>query len=359
MRYLSTVLGLALLVIVGGIVAVVASQRPLVNGDATPFAAISPSPGDGPLQTHASPPPAETAPPELPTPDQVGQPTAGSTATPGAEPTERATPEPGLSPSPDPAAPGQPTPPADTPPADTPPADTPPADPPPVPTPGAAAPTREVGFLNLGLDHSGSGEEGPTIPRYFTFSAQGPGVIRVHLAQLNDRVRVCTWRGDAATVIDQLCQTIRRGDVTRELPAGDPQTWTVSLIGAEASGSPRANLRLSFPTNYVQLRLAGFRFQGEEIAGYNGFTAELRAAEAGTLTLRASLDDGEGGEQPYRVVIQEVGAGPASPFLVEQEGSTVDESQPLSAERSYQVTLENRREVAEQAVMLTAVLEWP
>jgi hypothetical protein len=326
MRYVVAVLGLALLVIVGGIVLMMLSKGgPTGNPGTTSPSPTALAPGSPTDEPTASPSPSPTPePPSSPTPLD----------------------EPTLSPgevSPSPEVTGSPTPEVS-------------ASPTPAPTP--AAPTREITFTGLGLDRSGSGEEMST-PRHFTFSAQGPGIIRIQVSRATGRVRACLWEGDTRLVVNESCRSLRRGEIERELPGGGPRTWTLSLIGTEPGTSPSVTVRISFPTNDVAMRLEGFRFQGTANEGYNGFDAEIRAAEAGVLTISATFDDGEGGSHPYRLVVQEIGGGPSQPFIAEGEGSSMAHSTEVAAERSYLVHLANRAEVSEAAVMLTADLNWP
>jgi hypothetical protein len=359
MRYLSIVFGLALMVIVGGILAMIASQPPR-NVPASPAAAVSPSPAvDGspvpPTDALATilPAPVETPlapteqPTDVPTVQPTDAPTVQPTDVPTVQPTEQATAPPDGPASPD-ASP------------DASPELSPEPSPSPVaPTPTPAAPTREVAFSGVGLDSAQSIEDQATSPRFFTFSAEGPGVIRAQLSRVTGRVRACVWRGDARSRNEVSCRVMRRGDVERTIEGDGPQAWTVSLIGAQGNVSPSLDLRLTYPTNDAGIRLEGFRFQGSEIENYNGFTAELRAASTGPIRVSATLDDGEGGAHLYGLVIQEVAGGPAQPFIAENHSSSLDETTEGVAERSYRVTLENRQAVSETAVMLSAQLDWP
>jgi hypothetical protein len=320
MRYVSVVLGLALLVMLGGI-------GVMLLGQAGPTA--GPTAGNSPSPTLSAP---ATDQPTI-SPSPTAEPTAG--ASPTEEPTA----------SPDAGSPSPVVSPVVSP-------DTSPS-PPPTPS----APMREITFTGLGLDNSGSPEE-MTTPRYFSFNAQGPGVVRVQLSRVTGRIRACLWQGDPGSNPDG-CRTMRRGEIERQLSSEGVQRWTLSLIGTEPGTSPSATLRITFPTNDVAMRLEGFRFQGTENEGYNGFTAELRVAAAGTLDVAATFDDGEGGSHPYRLVVQEVGGGPSQPFIAEGEGSSMAQSTAVVAERSYLVRLENRELIAEALVMLSADLDWP
>jgi hypothetical protein len=346
MRYLSMVFGLALVVIVGGILAVVAISPTgtlpagqVANPAGLPTAGAS-------LPPSLPPVPAPELTPELPGATRGEQPaqTTGSEPSP-APPTEPSS-APPTEPAPEPLEPS--------------PDATPDASPGvPLPTATPAAPSREVTFSGVGLDSAGTDAEEPTTPRYFTFTAEGPGTIRVQLSSATGRVRACIWRGEPQAMVDETCRTFRRGVLERPIEAGPAQSWTVALIGSQVSGSPSTTVRLSFPTNDARLRLAGFRFQGQEIENYNGFSAEVRAASAGQMSVSARFDDGEGGTHPYRLVIQAIGGGPSQPFIAEHEGSSLSEVTQLQAERGYLVTLDNREQLSESAVMLWAELAWP
>ncbi|CAN5614127.1 hypothetical protein BH23CHL7_BH23CHL7_07750 [soil metagenome] len=329
MRYVSIVLGLALVLVIGGIALMIATNPGSPAG--SPIAGVSPSP-----TPEISPTPLSPSPSPSPSPPPIDEPT------PEASPTNEPTPTPDdIAPSPAVSAEPSPT-----------------IEPSPSPSPTPAAPTREVTFIELGLDNSGNPEETVT-PRYFTFRAQGPGIIRAQLSRVTGRVRACIWQGDAHNGDEQSCQTMRRGVIERELAGGEAQTFTLSLIGSEAGSSPSATVRIGVPTNELGMRLEGFRFQGLDNEGYNGFVVEVRAATAGTLSVLAVLDDGEGGAHPYQLVVQSVGGGPSQPFIAEGEGTSVVQSTDVVAERSYLVRLENRDRIADALVLLTADLAWP
>jgi hypothetical protein len=308
MRELSVVLGMVLMVMVGAIVVVFVSQPRAPAG-------ASPTP------TNAAGSPTGQA--TVPSPSPTASPTLAS-ATPTGSASLTASPSPIDSPS-----------------------------------PTAAAPEREITFVELGLDTTDVGGEDPQA-RYFTFVAEGPGRIEASLSDVSfGRVRMCLWQGDQFNVRDNECQTVRRGALERDIAGGGPTSWTVSLIGSEAGASPTVSIRIRWPTNDARMHLSGFRFQGSEIQNYNGFTAEVEPAADGEIAINASFDDGFGGSYPYRLIIEEVGGGPAQSFVVEEEGATMEASAPALAERTYRITLEGRHTVAEQRVLITADLDWP
>ncbi|HVM30842.1 MAG TPA: hypothetical protein VM305_08770 [Candidatus Limnocylindrales bacterium] len=342
MRYLTVVFGLALVVLIGGILAVLAT-RPTgnlagpraVNGPWAP--SVLPSVGTDAQQRPGPGLPSGTA-----TGEAAEQTMPSATLQAPAEPVDAVA---SSTPAPQPALETPPLPDASPAPA--------------VPGQTASVPVREVTFNGLGLDSGGVDVAEPTTPRFFTFNAEGPGVIRVQLASATGLVHVCIWPGVPGHMTDEACRSLRSGAFERSIDAGGANDWTVSLIGAQASGSPSTTLRLTFPTNDNRLRLDGFRFQGHGMENYNGFSAEVRTSSPGEMSVSATLDDGEGGMHPYRLVIQATGGGPSQPFIAESEGSSLHEVTELQAERGYLVTLANRAEVTEEAIMLTAQLEWP
>jgi hypothetical protein len=336
MRHVSIGLGIALVVIVGGILAVIASQRP-ASAPAGPLAGRS----SASLPPFASP----------------------ATHTPDGGP-DFETPSP-LQPTLEPEGPGTtsaPTEPATTPPDDpgNSPTATPEASPSATATPGPtpAAPTREITFSGVGLDSAMAPEEAFT-PRYFSFSVLGPGDIQVRLSQSTGRVRACLWPGEVSDATGEGCRTMRRGSITRAVAGGAPERWTLSLIGADVAGSPSVTVRISYPTQDAAIHLEGFRFQGELIENYNGFVAEVRAAAGGTISVSAAFEDGAGGTHPYRLVIEEVGGGPSQPYLAESEGSSMHEQAEALAERGYRISLANREGISDALVMLIADIDWP
>ncbi|HEY7599045.1 MAG TPA: hypothetical protein VH741_03885 [Candidatus Limnocylindrales bacterium] len=309
LREISVVLALVLMVMLGAIIVVFVSQPSALPGaSATPtlFAGAT-SPGSTAAAT--------------PTASAAATPTGG--ATPTGEPT------------------GQPT-----------------------ATPTDAGPTpapRQIDFLDVGLDTTDTGGEGDVpLPRYFTLTVDGPGRIEASVQEVSfGRVRLCLWRGDPSDVRDNECQTDRRPALSRDVATAGPTTWTVSLIGSQAGASPTVDLRLRWPTADARIALSGFRFQGSEIQNYNGFMAEVDSASDGSINVSATFDDGQGGSYPYRLIIEQVGGGPAQPYAVESEGTELHPGTEVSGSRRYRITLEGRHSVAEQLVRLTADIDWP
>jgi hypothetical protein len=313
LRELSVVLGMVLMVMFGAIVVVFVSQpRPGPAATASPTAAA----GSPTLSPSASGAPTPTPPAGSPTPTGAGTPSAGASPSDSPLPTDTSS----LPPT---------------------------------------APQREITFIDLGLDTTDTSGEEP-LARYLTFSAEGPGRIEASLSDVSfGRVRMCLWRGDPSNVRDDECQTSRRGALNRDIAAGGPTTWTVSLIGSQAGASPSVTMRLRWPTNDARMHISGFRFQGAEIENYNGFTAVVETAADGDIAIDATFDDSVGGSYPYRLIIEEVDGGPAQSFVVEDEGTSMSARTPGLAERRYRISLEGRHVVAEQRVLITADLDWP
>jgi hypothetical protein len=303
MRELSVVLSLLLIVMAGAIVVVLVSR----------------------------PAPGPTASPTT----VAGSPTASPSRSPALSPTQATT---------SPTAGGSPT---DSPPPTS------------SPTLGPATQQRAITFVDMGLDTTDTGGEEP-VARVFTFVADGSGRIEATVSDVTfGRVSMCLWQGDATIRTDEECRLARQGTLRRDIDDGGPVSYSVSLIGSQAGASPSATLRIRWPTTDARMQIAGFRFQGEEIENYNGFTAEVELEFAGSIDVAATFDDGVGGVYPYRLIIEEIGGGPAQAFFAEGEGSEMQASTEGDAGRSYRITLANRLTVVDQRVLVTAELNWP
>ncbi|HSH21861.1 MAG TPA: hypothetical protein VK992_04475 [Candidatus Caenarcaniphilales bacterium] len=225
-------------------------------------------------------------------------------------------------------------------------------------TQAPTAPLREVRFIGLGLDAPDSPET-PT-ERFITVTMDGPGEVSAAVSDVTaGRVRLCLWRGDAATRTDEACRDVRNGGVAVAATDAGQTQWTVSLIGATDQSSPTASVVIRFHALVPTVTIDRFRFAGEEFGNYNGFVAELAAVETGMLELAARWADDEGTAYPYRMLVEEIGSA-AEPF--EAEGGPTNETQqsaPLAADRSYRVTFANSVAIAETQVFLRATLSWP
>jgi hypothetical protein len=335
MRELSVVLGLLLMVMLGAIAVVWATQ-----GGVRTASTSTPTLG-------SSAPPTRAAGPATPS-TNAPAPTSTSPATPTATPTATTTELATASPTAD----------ASTPPA--PPTSSPTASPSPPPSQSPGVPLRQIEFLDVGLDTLSPSEEEPSVARTFTFVVEGPGPIETRVSDVSfGRVRLCMWRGTSDEPNEAECLTARNGGrITRSVASSEPQAWTVSLTGSQAGASPSADLRITWPTHDARMSLSGFRFQGEAIENYNGFTAQMDVATDGQLAIGASVDDGVGGAYPWLLEIEAAGGG-APAFVDEGNGSSVDSGTLVAAGASYTLTLSNRESVAEQRVLVDAELDWP
>ena len=288
-------------------------------------------------------------------PTPIASPSAAVSASPG--PTASLGPSPTLSPSPS----ASPT----APPTDAPPA-TPPATPTDAPSPTAAAtvapsaspggPLRQVRLVGLGLD-----SQDAAVRRLLTFQVDGPAQIVVAVSDVTaGRARTCLWLGDPLTVQERECRNLRNGSLARTISEPGQTTWTVSLIGRGAQISPSATVELSFHALAAALTFDNFRFQGEAAENYNGITAVFPVLAAGEAHIIFSIDDGEGGQYPYSLIIERL--GPDGGIVHESGGLPADNGegfQSVSAGRSYRLTLTNTQESVDQQVFLRGTLSWP
>jgi hypothetical protein len=327
LREASVVLGLLLMVMVGAIVVVWVS-RPGTQvgapGPTRPGATRSPTAAAGtpgaPATSTSSPTAAATATLTAPTSAPPTSPTSSPSESPA--PTDSAAPSLSASPSPDETA---------------------------------GAPGQAITFHDVGLDTTGTADE-ELRPRHFTFVAQGPGRIEAEVSNVSfGRVRICLWPGEPPEPADADCRTTRGDRIRQRLDSGEPQAWTVSVIGSQAGASPSVDLRLAWPAPAAEVRLEGFRFQGEAIENYNGFVAELAPTADGELAVTAAFDDGAGGAYPWRLEV----ADGDDVFAQDGNGAGMSSRSSVVAGARYRVTLANRQTVAEQRVLLSATLSWP
>lgn len=226
------------------------------------------------------------------------------------------------------------------------------------PTMAVGGPLRSIEITGLGLDAEDA--EG-AVARLFSFQVDGPAQIIARISNVSaGRVHTCLWLGDALDVQDQECKDLSKGRLERTITEPGQTTWTVSLIGAGSQISPSADLALSFNTQGASLGFDAIRFQGVDTPNYNGITAEFPVLNAGEAQLLAEIDDGVGGEYPYRLVIERLGNDGG---VVHESGGapadSVDAAQSVSAGRSYRLTLSNTQEFTEQQVFLRGALTWP
>lgn len=317
-------LALVLLVFVGTL-AFVVWTRPSTP-TVTPTPGLSPTP----IASVASPLPTTG-----PSPTLVEQPTPTPLEQATPTPVEQATPTPAPTESPAPTAVESPS---------------------PTPPPTPVAPARGIKFTRLGLDPPGVEQ---SRARVITFDVNGPGRIVARVSSVSaGRVRLCTWRGDAGDQAARECENMKNGSVERSVNREGPSTWSISLVGITSNTTASVTLDLSFNTDAPHLTLTGFRFQGTEAGDYNGFTAEVTAAADGDIALDARLDDGAGGEYPYRLTYRMLGGD----AVHEETGGPTDRiesSFAVADGAGWRLSLENTQELASSAVFVTATLAFP
>ncbi len=194
------------------------------------------------------------------------------------------------------------------------------------------------------------------VARFITFTTNGPGTVTTKVSKVSaGDVRICLWEGDPNSITDQECQNVRRGGPTRDIIDTADHTWTVSLIGAAGSVSPVADVMLTFRTDKPAIKIADFRFQGTSNPGYNGVDVQVQAASAGRFVVKASWS---GGQQPYRLHLQDVVAGQTIDEVT-GTGDTVDYDTELNDASTDELVLSNDVGVAEQEFLLSATIRWP
>jgi hypothetical protein len=295
----------------------------------------------------ASPTPTAPPPTETPTPSATATPTPSPTATP--TPTPTATP----TPTPTPAATPTPRP------------TLPPEPPTPAPTDNltAASGTGVIQFLGVRLDdQTGPGHR----VRVFSFTADRAGDVSASISGTKGgTIELCLTpaapNGTPAPDLrsQNFCDDLTQGSKRQRTPARR-QDWTVMLRASESGQRPTTNLLLRFPSASPSVRLIDFRFQGTEVADYNGFTARIVTDEAGTLRIAGSWvdDDGES-THDYGVSVFDVTEGSRPVYRTAGTASNTDVRTIVRGKRKFEVRLENRDAYVPSRVTLAATLSWP
>jgi hypothetical protein len=341
-RYVAAGLGVALIVLVGGVIFVLLtrpSQGPSASASPTTVALASPSaspsftllPTISPVLT-----PSPIASPTLTLPPPI-TPEITPVITPVITPeiTPVITPE--VTPVVTPTVPPTPT----TTPIITP-APTPTS--PPVPT----SPDRELRLSNVGLD--ARNDRG--IERKILFGVDGPSLIRAELSNSSAQAKVCLWQGN--NVQGRQCQDIRNGVLEHPVFNDGSTKWTLTLISASTTGAATVDLALDFNATAPSATLADFRFQGTPTPAYNGYNAAVEAGGTGNLTVDGGFDPGE--QHSYHVVVQVAGRG----AVVDQTGTGNSFSFTAEVTSDVLVSVTNPNASSEPLpVFLHSTLSWP
>jgi hypothetical protein len=345
-RYVAAGLGVALIVLVGGVIFVLLTRpSPGPSASALPTTLALASPSASPTFTLFP-----TLSPEL-TPSPIASPTLEPPITPAITPavtpvvTPVITPEitpvitPEVTPVVTPTVPATATPTPIITPAPTPTT-------PPVPT----SPDRELRLSNVGLDARAD----VGIERKIVFGVDGPSLIRAELSNASARARVCLWQGNQVQA--RQCDDIRNGVLERATFDTGSSNWTLTLISTSTTAGAVVDLALDFNATAPTADLRDFRFQGTPTPAYNGYTAAVEANGTGDLTVTGDFDFGE--QHSWHVVVQVAGqgtvkdesGGPSNSFSVTAEDVTSD----------VLVSVTNPNTSAEALpVFLRSTLSWP
>ena len=209
----------------------------------------------------------------------------------------------------------------------------------------------------MGLD---SREAETRIERIVTFDVDGQSLL---LAQISNAsatgIRLCMWR--EAAIDERECVRGRNVALERAVTDSGQTRWHVSMIGTQQS-SPHVTLTVRFNADAPRVMLDNFRYVGTAFEEYNGFAAELAPLANGNLRIVASIEDGEGGSYPYRLLVQRLPGGET--VLDETGGPTdaIDVSVPVTGGQSYRASLRSTEEFSADGllpVFVSATLTWP
>ena len=306
-----------LLVVLVGVAAIVVVTRPSSGpGGPTPSPTLTAlaSAGRSPAPS-GSPSPGASASP-VPSPSDSTAPSPS----PSIEPSASLSPSPEISPSPSSSASLTPT------------------------APGVA-----IRFRALGFDSTSAS---PPVARTITFKTDGPGEVAAHLARTSaGNVRLCLARRNRTPT----CAESNKIDLVDSTDAPGRSTWTVTGVGTDAS-SPSADLRIVFRSLTPSVTLDGFRLQGIQNPGYNGVEADLDV-NSGTVHAEGTWDSPQIGWS----------ATLTDPATSETLGNAtghgtdllLDAAVTATTPRRVHLSLINTDPLADQSVILHAVINWP
>ena len=209
--------------------------------------------------------------------------------------------------------------------------------------------------LRLGLDSRDA--EAGGVERYVLFSVDGPSLIRAQLSNSSGDARVCLWPGNL--VQQRECETIRDGSLEHVVLDAGQTTWTLSLIGFDATTAPVLDLTLDFNATAPLVTFENLRFQGVPVANYNGITAEVDASAAGELRVEGTFEIGE--LHPSRVTITRLGDGGGVVYdQTNAPQNTFVATFAVTEPATFSTTVSNPSESAEPLpVFLEAKFSWP
>lgn len=200
----------------------------------------------------------------------------------------------------------------------------------------------------------------------FSFVTNAAGEISASISNTKGgRVELCLVPAapDATPAPDagpeDFCDDFTQGTKRHRTPSRR-QDWTVQLRASESGQTPTTNLLLRFPSSSPSVTLIDFPFQGTEVRAYNGFTARVLTAEAGTLRVSASwLDDDGDSTHDWGVSIFDVTDGSRVVYRTAGTASNADVRTQVRGGRRFEIRLESRDVYSPGRVTLGATLSWP
>jgi hypothetical protein len=220
------------------------------------------------------------------------------------------------------------------------------ASPTPSPTP---VPIAQVTITQLKLDPRTPANAG--VPRFFTFTSDGPGTITAQLKAISPMgtTHMCLRAGS---------KDIKCGDAANSTIKATTTSarvvWRVSLEGT-GMFTPTVELTLTFPAAAPSVKITHARFDGTGSPDTNGIQAVFVPRAAGNAKIVASW--GTAFQYTIKATNQSSGAG--NKTLANQGPATnTNKSIAVTAGETWKIVLENA-DSSPSAVDMTATLSWP
>lgn len=223
------------------------------------------------------------------------------------------------------------------------------ASPSPTPSP-TPVPVAQFTITELRLDPRVPASAG--VPRFFTFTSDGPGTIKAQLKAISPQgtTHMCLRAGSK----DVKCGDAAGATLTATTTSAHV-TWRVSLEG-NGMFTPTVELTLTFPAAKPSVKITHARFDGTLHPDTNGIQVLFKPRAAGSARLVADW-----GGHPFtyeiRATNQTSGTGDKT-FANQGPATKTDKSVAVTAGETWKLLLSNTAD-GNGTTDMTATVSWP